>query len=359
VLDIRPDDLDQRENPPTQSPDSEVSLELFPVTIPQITNPQPKPSPPTFPRSPTSSPSPVRHLCDSSGGDVVRSPEAAYLSVQVRNPLQANPENTPSPGLNRRSTVPKPSGPRPPSYRYSIDDSRTSAFMPLAQTSTDPTPTEGKEQPEPDIQQENGGERTTIYSFLDMSSFSEPPSTIDGVGLSRDLSQPASHANVDSPHHSPVARTDSTRDPDRRRESRMSKPLSLSIVIQQPPTSKYPPSTEPHPYSTYSAGYRLTPHSYRPRTGERASPTESIPFTTSEISEIHFSHPGELSASRPGTGSDPQPPPLGASPATSPIYRKLFGALQGELPLDGLLTKKRPSHRKALSASIFNTPPRT
>jgi len=360
VLDIQSNNQGQRGKSPTLSPDSGVSLDLFPVTIPQIINPQPKHSPPTFPRSPTTSPlSPIHHLYDSSGGDVGRSPETVdqYPSVQIRNTLQANSESTPFTGLNRRSTVPKPSGPRPPSYRYSIDDPSTSVIMPLAQTSMDPTPTEGKEQPESEMQQVNEGERTTIYSFLDMNSSSAPPSTIDGVGQSPSPNQPTSPTNLDSPRHSLVTGTDSTRshpDPDKRRESGMSKPLSLSVVIQ-PPTSKYPPSTERHPYSRHSTGYRLTPHSHRPRTGERISPTESIPFTTSEISEIRFSHPGEPSASRPGSGSGPQPPPLRATTATSPIYRKLFGTLQGEILPDGLLAKKRPSHRKALSTSTFNT----
>ena len=364
VLDIQSGSLSQRGKSPIQSPDSGVSLDLFPVTIPQITNPQPKLSPSTFPRSPTtSSLSPVRHLCNSSGGDVVRSPEAVdqYLSVQIGNPLQVNSESIPFPGLNRRSTVPKPSGPRPPSYRRSTDDPRTSAFMPPAQASGDPTPMEGKEQPEPRIEQAAEGERTTIYSFLDMNSYSGPPSTIDGVGQSPNPTQPVSHVNPDSPRHSLVTGTNSTRshrDPDKRRESGMSKALSLSVVIQ-PPTLKYPQPTEPHPYSPYSTGHRLAPHSHRPRTGERVSPTESIPFTTSEISEIRFGHPGESSASRPGSGSDPKPSPPRATTATSPIYRKLFGTLQGEVPPDGLLAKKHPLHRKTLSASIFNTPPRT
>ena len=358
VLDIKSDGAGQREKSSTQSPDSGISLDLFPVTIPQITNPQPERTPPTFPRSPTrSSPSPIRHLYRSSGGDVVRLPAVAdqCLSVKIRNPLQINSEGTPSPGLNRRSTVPKPSGPRPPSYHHSIDDPRTSAFIPLARTSTNPTPIERKERPESEIQQVNEGERTTIYSFLDMNnSYSGPPSTIDGVGQSHNPNQSASHANPDSPRYSLVTGTNSTqshRDPDRNQESRMSKPLSLSIVIQQPPTSKSPPPTELHPYSHYSAGYRLTPHSYRPRTGERASPTESIPFTTSEISEIRFSHPGEPSVSRPGSESNPQPPPPKTNTATFPIYRKLFGTLQGDVPPDKLLAKKRLLHRKALSAS--------
>ena len=359
VLDIQSDGPGQRGKSPTLSPDSGVSLDLFPVTIPQITNPQPKHSPPTFPRSPTiSSPSPIQRLCDRGGGCVVRPPEVAdqYMSVQVSNPLQAGSENTPSPGLNRRSTVPKPSGPRPPSYHHSIDDPRTSAFMPLAQTSTDPTPTEGKEQPEVETRQVNEGERTTIYSFLDMNPSSAPASTIDGVGQSLNSNEPASNANPDSPRHSLVTGTDSIRS-DKRRESGMSKPLSLSVVIQQPPSLRYPRPTEPHPYSPYSTGYRPTSHSHRPRTGERASPTESIPFTTSEISEIRFSHPGELSPSRPKSGSDPQSSTLKATAAASPIYKKLFGTL--EVPPDGVLEKKRPFHRKALSASIFNTPPRT
>jgi len=358
VLDIKSDGTGQREKSSIQSPDSGVSLDIFPVTIPQITNPQPKHTPPTFPRSPTrSSPSPIQHLYGSSGGDFVRLPAIAdqYPSAQIRNPLQVNSEGTPSLGLNRRSTVPKPSGPRPPSYRYSIDDPRTSAFMPLARTSTNLTPTEGKERPEPEMQQVNEGERTTIYSFLDMSnSYSGPPSTIDGVGQSHSPNQLPSHANPDSPRYSLVTGTNSAqshRDPDRKRESRMSKPLSLSIVIQQPPTLRSPPPTELHPYSHYSTGSRLTPHSYRPRTGERASPTESIPFTTSEISEIRFSHPGEPSVSRPGSGSNPQPSPPKTNTATFPIYRKLFGTLQGDVPPDKLLAKKRLLHRKALSAS--------
>jgi len=176
--------------------------------------------------------------------------------------------------------------------------------------------------------------------------------------------------NLDSSHHSLAAGSNSTqshRDSDKRRESRASKPLSLSVVIQQPPAPKYPSLTEHHPYSLYSTGYRQPPESRRPRTGEGVSPTESVPITTSEISEIRFSHPGEIGEPsaflRRGSGSHlqspSQPPRMKPAHTTSPIYQKLFGTLQGEVPQDGLLAKKRPLHRRALSASTFNVLPRT
>jgi hypothetical protein len=362
VFDVQPDSLGQR----GKSPTSEISLELYPVTLPQVANPQSKTSPPTFPRSPTASlPSTTQRRRENGSGGVIHPPEAVDqdLGVQIGNPLQDGLENTPSPALNRRSTVPRPSGPRPPSYRFSTDDPRTSFPLPLVQTSADPAPTEGRESPEPETQQVDERGRRTIYSFLDMSSFSAPPSTIDGIGQSRNPDRPASPANLDSPRHSPVTAADSVQShpgSDKRRESRSSNPLTLSVVIQQPPALIYPPSTEPHPYSPYSTGRRLTPQFLRPRTGEGASPTESIPFSTSEISEIRFRHPGEggeTASSRPGSGSGPQPSLRTAAP-TSPIYRKLFGTTQGEEPPDGVLEKKRPFHRKALSASTPNTPPR-
>lgn len=356
VLDVRPGGVAQRRKSPTQSLVSEVSLDIFPVTVPQVTNPQSKPSPPTLPRSPTISPlSPAPRRRDDGGTGLVHSPEAVgqYLNVQIGDPLQVDLESSPSPALNRRSTVPKPSGPRPPSYRCSTDD---------PQTLTDPTPTKGKGLPEPEMRRVGEGERSTIYSFLDMTSLSRPSSTIDGMGQSRN--QPASQVNPDSPRHSLITRANSTqsyRDSDKRRESGTSKPLSLSVVIQQPPALKYPPSSEPHPYSPYFVGHQLSPQFHRPRTGEGVSPTESIPFTTSEVSEIRFRHPGESSeqsASRPASGSGLQPSPLTATATTSPIYRKLFGILPGEVPPDGLLAKKPPLHRRTLSALTFNTLPR-
>lgn len=195
----------------------------------------------------------------------------------------------------------------------------------------------------------------TTYSFLDMNSSSGAPSTIEGVGQLRNSIPPVPHINIDSLHHSLITRTNSTpsrRDFDRRRESGSSKPLSLSVVIQQPSTLKCLPSNEPHPYS-------------RPRTGEGVSPTESVPVTMSEVSEIRFSHPGEIhepNTSQPGASYSQLPtqsPPVEATPATSSIYQKLFGTQQGELPQDGLLAKKRPLYRKALSVSTFSTPSHT
>jgi len=380
VLDIQPGGLGHRRKSPspTQSPVSEVSLDLFPVTIPQNTYTLPRASPPTFPRSPTtSSPSTTQQLRDISGRGVVHPPEAIdqHLSVHIPCPPQVDLEKSPSPALNRRSTVPKPSGPRPQSYRSSTCDPRTSAFMPLAEALTDPTPIKGKgrleppEPSEPEMQQVNEGERTTIYSFLDMNSYSGPPSTIDGVGQSQNVNRPVSHANIDSFRHSLVTGANSIRsrrDSDKRRESGASKPLSLSVVIQQPPALKYSPSSEPHPYSPYSTGHRQGRESLRPRTGEGVSPTESIPITTSEVSEIRFSHPGEIGEPsallRRGSGSylqSPSQPSMKAVSTASPIYQKLFGTLQGQVPQDGLLSKRRPLHRRVLSASTFNTPPRT
>ena len=366
VLDIQPGGLGRRRKSPTQSLVSELSLELSPVTILPTTNPQSKSSPPTFPRSPTtSSPSQTQPLRDNTGNNIVHSPEAVdqHLGAHITGPLQVDSEDSPLPVLNRRGTVPKPSGPRPPSYRRSDDDPRTSAFIPLAQILTDPAPTKDNEPPEPDIQEAGEGTRTTIYSFLDMGSSSGPPSTIDGIGRSRNSTQPAPQVNLESPRHSQVTGTNSAlsyRNSDRR-ESGASKPLSLSVVIQQPPTPKYPPSTEPHPYSPYFTRYRLTPQLLRPRTGERASPTDSVPITTSEISEIRFSHPGEghgePSGSSLKSSSDPQLSPLKAT--TSPIYKKLFGVIRGEVPPDGVLAKKRPLHRKTLSAPASNVLPRT
>lgn len=365
VFDVQPGGLCQRQKSLTQSPVSEISLELYPVALPQVANPQLKASPPTFPRSPTASlPSTIQRWRDNGSGGVIHPPEAVDQdsSVQIGNPLQDDPESTPSPALNRRSAVPKPSGPRPPSYRFSADDPRTPFSLPLVQSSVDPAPTE-KESPELETQRVNERGRTTIYSFLDMSSFSAPPSTIDGTGQSCNPNRSASPANLDSPRHSPVAVADSTQShcgSDKRRESRTSNPLTLSVVIQQPPALIYPPLMESHPYSPYSTGHRLTPQFLRPRTGEGASPTESIPFSTSEISEIRFRHPGEggeTGSSRPGSGSGPQPSMRTTAP-TSPIYRKLFGTTQGEEPPDGVLEKKRPFHRKALSSSTFSTPPR-
>lgn len=357
-LDIQPRSL----GPPTASPVSEVSLDLVPVTIPQVAHSWSGHSPPTFPRSPTtsSSPSPTRHLRDSSGRGVIHSPDAVdqYLSVQIRSPTQPSPEYSPLPGLVRRSSVPKPSGPRPQSYRANTDDPRASVFMPPVRIATEPNPKgkgpqepqEPQEPPELEMEQVNEGGRMTTYSFLDMNSSSATPSTIDGQW--RNSIQPIPHINFDSPRHSLITRTNSTssrRDIDRRRESGSSKPLSLSVVIQQPPTLKPPPSAEPHPYS-------------RHRAVERASFAESIPVSMSEVSEIRFSNPGEIS-SEPSpplpSGSNArtltQLPPMNPTPTTSSIYQKLFGVQQGEATPDGLLAKKRPIHRKALSASTFST----
>ena len=356
VLDIQPGGLGQWRSPPAESPVSEVSLDLVPVTIPQVTHSWSNPSPPTFPRSPTTSPlpSPTQHPHHASGRGVIHSPEAVdqYLSVRVRSPFQASSETTPSAGLNRRSSVPKPSGPRPQSHRVSTDDPRASVFMPPVRTTSDPNPTKANEPPGPETQQVNEGGRTTIYSFLDMNSSSTTPSSIDGQ--SRNSIQPIPHIHLESSRDSVITRTNSTssrRDFDRRRESGSSKPLSLSVVIQQPPTLKSPPPVEPHPYS-------------RQHTRERISMAESIPVTMSEISEIRFSNPAETfepSGSR-QSGSHSQPPaqpsPVNATPTTSSIYQKLFGVQQGEVPPDVLLAKKRPLHRKALSTSMFETVPR-
>ena len=355
VLDIQPGGLGQWRSPPAESPVSEVSLDLVPVTIPQVTHSWSNPSPPAFPRSPTTSPppSPTQHPRQASGRGVIHSPGAVdqYLSLRVRSPFQASPENTPSAGLNRRSSVPKPSGPRPQSQRVSTDDPRASAFMPPMQTTPDPNPIKTNEPPEPETQQVNEGERTTIYSFLDMNSSSATPSSIDGQ--SRNSIQPIPHIHLESPRDSVITRTNSTssrRDLDRRRESGSSKPLSLSVVIQQPPTLKSPPPVEPHPYS-------------RQHTRERISMAESIPVTMSEISEIRFSNPAETcepSGSRHGGSQQPpvQPSPMNATPTTSSIYQKLFGIQQGGVPPDVLSAKKRPLHRKALSTSTFETVPR-
>ena len=360
ALDIQPGGLGQRRKP-AQSPVSEVSLDLIPVNIPRITHSRPKLSPPTFPRSPTSSsPSPTQLLLDASSRGVVHSPETVdqYLSVQVRSPPQVSPDNTPLPAVNRRSSVPKPSGPRPQSYRANTDDPRAPVFVPPVRMVTASSPTKGEEpseQPEPEMQQVNEGGRMTTYSFLDMNSSSGAPSTIDGTGQSsRDSIPPLPHININSPHDLLITRTNSTssrRDFDRRRESGSSKPLSLSAVIRKPPTLKCLPPTELHPYG-------------QPGTGG-ASPTESVPVTMSEVSEIRFCNPaenGEPSPSQQST-SHPQLPtqlfPMDATPATSSIYQKLFGVQQGEVPPDGLLAKKRPLHRKALSISTFSTPSRS
>ena len=91
---------------------------------------------------------------------------------------------------------------------------------------------------------------------------------------------------------------------------------------------------------------------------------ESIPVTMSEISEIRFSNPVETRepsiSLQDGSRSQPsvQPTPVNATPTTSSIYQKLFGTQQGEVLPDLLLAKKRPLHRKALSASTFETLPR-
>ena len=356
TLDIQPGGMGPWRSPPAESPVSEVSLDLVPVTIPQITHSWSNPSPPTSPRSPTTSPppSPTQNSRHASGRGVIHSPEAVdqYLSVRVRSPFQAGSEDAPPLGLNRRSSVPKPSGPRPRSHHVSTHDPRPSVFMPPVQIASDPSPIKAKEPPEPETQQVNEGGRTTIYSFLDMNSSSATPSSIDGQ--SRNSTQPIPHINLESPRDSVITRTNSTssrRELDRRRESGSSKPLSLSVVIQQPPTLKYPPPVEPHPYS-------------RQQARERVSMAESIPVTMSEISEIRFSDPVESrepsGSLQGGSHSRPpaQPSPVNATPTTSSIYQKLFGVQQGEVPPDVLSAKKRPLHRKALSASTFETLPR-
>jgi hypothetical protein len=373
VIDIQRSGQSQQRKSPAQSPVSEVSLDLVPVTIPQMTYPypRPKPSPPTFPRSPTiSSPSsPAKHLRDANSRGVIHSPEAEdqYLGVLVRNPFQVDFGNTPSPGLNRRSSVPKPAGPRPQSYRASTDDRRISVFMPPAQIVTDPSPTKGKEPqeaqepPEPEMQQADGGRRMASHSFLDMNT-SGVLSTRDGSRQSQGSIRPVSHMNVDSPRHSEITRTNSIqshRYSDGRRESENSKPLSLSAVIRQPSTLKYRSSTGPHPYSPYSTAHQPLRH----RTEGGVSPTDSMPMTTSEVSEIQFRDPREVSEPstslrRSASFSQPpiQPHPMKATAMTSPIYQKLFGTKQGDAPPDGLLAKKRPLHRKSLSAITFSPP---
>lgn len=374
VLDIRLGGPGELRKTPTQSSISEVSLDLFPVTISQTSHPRSKPSPPTFPRSPTtpSPPSPTRSLRDADGRGVVHSPEAEdqYLSMLTRSPFPIDFGNTPAPGLNRRSGVPKPAGPRPQSWRASTDDPRTSAFIPPVHAATDPNITKGEELPElseppelpePETQQVNAGDGVTSFSFLDMDPSTGTPSTRDGSRKSQNSIQPISHTNLDSPRHSLITRTNSTqshRYSDGRQESERSKPLSLSVVIQPPPL-KYPPSAEPHPYSPYSKANQSAPQPHRHRSVEGASPTESVPMTTSEFSEIHFRECSEPNASVRESGSfSIHPPPIKVTPISSPIYQKLFGTKQGDVPPDELLAKKRPLHRKALSASMFNTPPR-
>lgn len=369
VLDIRPGPLGQRRKPSTRSSISELSLDLFPVTIPQVTSSRSRASPPTFPRSPTtSSPSPAKRSPDDGGRDV-HSPGAIdqNLGMHVRDPRMIDSENAPSPGFNRRSSVRKPSGPRPQSHRTSTGDPWTSTFIPLAQIMAEPGPAQNEqpsEPPEPKIQQVNAEGETATYSFLDMAPISGPPSIMEGPGKSQSSIRSLPPINVDSLHHPPVARISSVpshRDPDRRRESGNSRQLSLSAVIRQLPPLKLRQSTEFHPYSPHPPGHPQRPRSYRPSTGG-ASPTESVPATASEVSEIRFCSPNESpgsNASPQRSGLDPHSPSLKATAIISPIYQKLFGTHQGEAPPDGLLANKRPLRRKQPSPSTFNTPPRT
>jgi hypothetical protein len=356
--------IGQRRKPHAQSPASEVSLDLFPVTIPQTISPLSRPSPPTFPRSPTlTSPSQTKSSRDDSGHDTVDPPEPIdqYPGPHMQSPRTVEPRNAPSPGFSRRSSVPRPSGPRPQSYRTSIGDPRTSVFTPLAQLVNEPDPTkveELPENPEPKIQKVNEEGELITYSFLDMNSTSRTSSIKEGPGKSRNSVPPLPHANPDSPPRPPIVASDpvrSHRDSDRHRESRNSKQLSLSAVIRQLPALKIRQSTELHPYSPRPPH---TSRSHRPPTGG-ASPTEGVPVT--EVSEIRFFDAGEssgsngsLQRSRPHSRS-PSPKP---TTVTSQIYQKLFGSHQGEVPPDGLLAQKRPLRRKQLSVSTFNTPPR-
>jgi hypothetical protein len=364
VLDIRSGPLAQRRKPSTQSSISEVSLDLFPVTIPRVTSSRSRTSPPTFPRSPTpSSPSPAKRSHEESGHDT-HTPEAIdqHPSAHPRSPRTVDLENNPSPSFNRRGSVPKPSGPRPQSHRTSTGDPRTSVPMSLIQIVTEPNPTKDNQPPvlpEPEIQQVNEEGETTTYSFLDMTPASGPSSVKEGLRKSRTSTQPLSHTNLDSPPITRISSIPLHRDPDRRRESGNSKQLSLSAVIQQLPPLKLRQSTEFHPYSPHLSGRPQTMQSLRPSTGG-ASPTESIPAT--EVSEIRFCSPNESTgsnASLQGGGPDSRTPSLKVTTMTSPIYQKLFGTHQGDVPPDGLLANKRPLRRKQLSTSTFNTPPRT
>lgn len=373
VLDIHPDLLAPRRKPSTLSSISQVSLDLFPVTIPHLTSLRSRTSPPTFPRSPTiSSPSPAKYSPNNASRDV-RSPEAIdrHLSVHAWSSKPIDWENAPSPSVNRRSSVPKPSGPRPQSHRTSTGDPRTSALISLAQIVAEPgltTNTQPPEPPELKIQQVNEEEETTTYSFLDMTQTSVPPSIMEGLGKSQNPTRPVSHMTLDdSLRCSPIARVNSVRshrDIDRRRESGISKQLSLSAVIRQLPPLKPHKSTEFHPYSPHppeNSQNSQMRQSHRPSTGG-ASPTESVPATTSEVSEIRFCSPNESTGSNPSLrkdGQDSRTPSPKATAMTSPIYQKLFGTPQGEVPPDGLLAKKRPLRRKQLSVSTFRTPPRT
>lgn len=352
-----------------QSSISEVSLDLFPVTIPQVTSTRSRTSPPTFPRSPTTSlPSPAKQSPDDSGRDV-RSPEAKTQgpSVHVQSPSTIDSENAPFLNFNnRRGTIPKPSGPRPQSHRTVSGDPRTSVFTSLAQIVAEPGPIQDKQPPElsePKIEQVNEEAETTTYSFLDMTTASGPSSIMEGPRKSQNPIQPLSHTNLDSlPQLPPINRISSVPshlDPDTRRESGTSRQLSLSAVIRPLPPLKLRQSPEFHPY--HPPGYLQRPRSHRPSTGG-ASPTESLPATMSEVSEIRFCSANESSGSNASlqrAGSDPHSPSLKLAAMTSPIYQKLFGTHQGEIPPDDLLAKKRPLRRKQLSTSTFNTPPRT
>jgi hypothetical protein len=354
-IEIRPASLGPQRKISTQSPINEVSLDLFPVSIPQSTHPQSRASLPTFPRSPTISlPSQTK---ESSGRITVHTSGAIdpRMGVPLRSPPTVESENIHPSNLNRRGSVPKPSGPRPQSHRTSTGDPRRSATISPAHVLTEPGPIQGKEPSEHGVQQVNGEEDMTTYSFLDMNSTSVSPSIMEGLGKSQNATQ--SSMNLD--RHLPIASSSSVRsrrNSDMRRESRSSRQLSLSAVIRQLPLLKLRRSTELHPYSPR---YPQTPQSHRPPTGG-ASPTESVPVTTSEVSEIRFYGHGEGSesnASQERGGQDSHPASLKAAAVTSPIYQKLFGTLQGEVPPDGLLARKHPLRRKELSASTFDTPP--
>ena len=363
TLDIQPSAPGQRRKPPTQSPVSGLSLDLFPLSVPQPTRPWSRVSPPTFPRSPTpSSPSSTR---DNDAHDVGRSPVAKdrYPTAHIQSPSTADPENNPSPSVNRRSSVPKPSGPRPLSYRTSTSEPRPPVFASPPRIVIQPSSVKGKEPAEPSLHEVNEEGGMMIYSFLDMNTTSGPPSVREGPGKSRNSMPPLPQTNPEPLHHPPITRTSSDpshRDSEKRRESSNSKQLSLSAVIRQLPNLRFRQSAELHPYSPHPPGHSRYSQSHRPQTGG-ASPTESVPMTMSEVSEIRFCSPGEISDSNVSqkSGRVSPPPSLKTTTVTSPIYQKLFGTHQGEAPADGLLAKKRPLRRKQLSTSTFNTAFRT
>ncbi|KAF9792599.1 hypothetical protein BJ322DRAFT_60192 [Thelephora terrestris] len=279
------------------------------------------------------------------------------------SPQTVDSGNAPSPGVNRRSSVPKPSGPRPQSHRTSTCDPRPSLLISPMQAVPEPSSLNCQAPTEPDLQPVNEEGGTMTYSFLDMNATSRPPSLMDGPGKPPNPTQPLPHTNHDSLRLLPIIRTSPTpsnRDSDRRPEIRNSKRVSLSAVIRQLPIPKLRLSAELHPHSPGRPQTSRSSRSLRPQTGG-ASPTESVPMTTSEVSEIRFCSPGEGSESNASQRSarDTPSPSLKVTTMTSPIYQKLFGTQQGEVPPDGVLGKKRPLRRKQLSASAFDIPPRT